>query len=391
MPSFVTKVQTLSSPGSAFSGAGEGNSDTIDYGRVVDVIVDSSHPRYKQMGGTQALYGVFYQPLLERQAEDLGDEKAYLRFAYCKQNSLRQIPIKNEIVTLEVGLSAFGVEDRDSNVDQRKVYWTSIVPVWNHPHLNIYPDTWKMEHKGQKEADLGPSFQENMNIKPLQLNAGDVVLEGRHGQSLRFGGTCSVPNDVSTKETNGQPYTILRNGQATVKSSTCVEDVNKDDSSLYLTSDHKVPVIEANRKFAGAVSVPELAKDYKGKQIVINSDRVTVNAREENLAFAAKKHASINADTTSIDGEKYVGIDGRKVYLGEASKLEREPVLKGQTTVDLMKDLWNAVVTFLSCIQTKPSTPWETNTNVQAIVAAKSILATLARIDSTKSKKVFTE
>ena len=388
MPSFVTKG-TLSSLGSILSEAGS-DSEKVEYGRVVDVIVDSSHPRYEQLGKTQALYGVFYQPLLERQAEDLGDQKAHLRFAYCKQNSLRQIPIKNEIVTLEVGLSALGIEVRGSNVDQRKVYWTSIVPVWNHPHLNIYPDVWKMEMQGVP-LDLGPDFKDNEEIKPLQLNAGDVVIEGRHGQSLRFGGTCSVPNDVSTKETSGKPYTILRSGQAKTEAILCVEDVNKDDSSLYLTSDHKVPIIEANRKFAGAVNVPELAKDYKGKQIVVNSDRITVNAREENLALAAKKHASINADTTSIDGEKYVGIDGKKVYLGEAAKLEQEPVLKGQTTVDLMKDLWNAVVTFLSCIQTKPSTPWETNTNVQAMIAAKSILATLARIDSTKSKKVFTE
>lgn len=392
MPSFVTTTgRNGLSGGYPTLNGGSPSGEGTRYGRVVDVILDSSHPRYLNMGAEQALYGVFYQPLMERQPEDL-PEKFSLRFAYCKPTTLRQIPIKNEIVTLEEGLSGLGVEERGSNVDQSRIYWTSIVPIWNHPHLNIYPDTWKMEHEGIEYADLGPDFEENRAIKPLQLNAGDVSLEGRHGQSLRFGGTTSFPNEVTKKDTNGYPYIIIRNGQASTNSSTCVEDVNKDAASIYMTSNHQVPISEANRKYAGATTAPGLAKDWKGKQIVLNSDRVVVNAREDNLVFSAKKHASINAKTTSIDGEDYVGVDAKAVYLGVDAQTKINPVLKGQETVDLMKDLWNAVATFLNGIS-KPAAPpaWVANAAAQAAIAYASIKSTLARIDSIKSKKVYTE
>lgn len=396
MPSFVTPVHQsrvgMSTSVQARSEA-ESTSEGGFYGRVVDVILDSSHPQYQRMGGTQALYGVFYQPILERSKPDANKtEKDYLQFAYCKQNALRQIPIKSEIVSLAVGLASLGVEDRGSNVDQEKIYWTGIVPVWNHPHLNIYPDTYRMQNKGQDVVDLGPDFEENSAIRPLQLNAGDVVLEGRHGQSLRFGGTTSFPNEVTKKDSNGYPYTILRNGQATTKASTCVEDVNGDAASIYLTSKHQVPIVEANRKYAGAVKAPGLAKDYKGKQIVANSDQVVINAREDNLILSAKKHASINAKSTSIDGDDYVGIDGDAVYLGVDAKTKSNPVLKGEETVILMKDLWNALNTFLSAIA-KPAPPpaWVPDAAAQAAIAAASIKSILARIDSIKSKKVFTE
>lgn len=395
MPSFVTAAgRNLSYGGQSYLGDDCSSVEGVQYGRVVDVILDSSHPRYQNMGAEQALYGVFYQPLMERQAEDLPD-KFSLRFAYCKPTTIRQIPIKNEVVTLEEGLSGLGIEVREDapgNVDQSRIYWTSIVPVWNHPHLNIYPDTWKMKNEGIEEADLGPDFEENTAIKPLQLNAGDVSIEGRHGQSLRFGGTTSFPNEVTKKDTNGYPYTILRNGQASTKGPTCVEEVNKDAASIYMTSNHQVPISEANRKYAGAVTAPGLAKDWKGKQIVVNSDRVVVNAREDNLVLAAKKHASINAKSTSIDGDDYVGIDGKDVYLGVDAKTKINPVLKGQETVDLMKDLWNAVATFLDGIS-KPAPPpaWVANAAAQAAIAHASIRSTLARIDSIKSKKVYTE
>ncbi len=79
-----------------------GQDNSSMFGRVVDVILDSTHPRYNSLGRSQALYGVFFQPLFTRAAEDVPD--AYnLRFAYCKQNALRQIPVRNEIVQIEEG------------------------------------------------------------------------------------------------------------------------------------------------------------------------------------------------------------------------------------------------------------------------------------------------
>lgn len=369
------------------------DSSEVEYGRVLDVVLDVSHPKIKSLGGTQALYGVYYQPLFVDAEDDLEkvQKDPQLRFAYFGNQAVRQIPIKNEIVRIESRISSVASEENfESDGQTTKRYWTEIVPLWNTPHLNIYPDK-----PHQSSPDLGKDFRENQDIKPLQLNPGDVTIEGRHGQSLRFGGTKSSNNKFVEESSNGKPYTILRNGQASCQEDTCFEDVDKDDSSIYLTSDHKVPVTEANRRFKGAVKVPEIAKNYKGKQIVVNSDRVVVNAREDNLVLAAKKHASVNAETTSIDGEQYVGLDANKVYLGNFAQKEQNPVLKGQVSVDFLKDLYNILHTWFqgqgTALSTSGATAWEKAAGAATLMTATQLQTLFARIDQLKSKKVYTE
>jgi len=401
MPSFVNpglrSYTHRSTIGSSF-GTGQSDAGEPMYGRVIDVVLDSTHPRYDSLGRSQALYGVFYQPLFVGDVED--HETDYnLRFAYCKQNSLRQIPIRNEIVQLEEGPAGAMIQERKDegfvhDVFQKKIYWTSIVPVWNHPHLNIYPDVVRFDNGFEEVADMGENFEENRDIKPLQLSPGDVVLEGRHGQSLRFGGTKSQNGtSFSEDENNGKPYTILRNGQAKAEGNVCIEDIDNDDASIYLVSDHRVPISEAKHKFAAAVKMPPLAKDYKGKQIVANSDQIVINARENNLELAAKEHLSGNAKTVSLDGEDYLGLDADNIYLGAHAQKKLNPVLKGQEAIDLLNDAFGVINTFLGTIGKAPSEPysWVAVATLAAGVADTSLKSILARINSIKSSKVYTE
>lgn len=401
MPSFINLKNSytgLSRLSPAYSEEGSGGSSNPMYGRVVDVVLDSTHPRYDSLGRSQALYGVFYQPLFENAVEDL--ENSYgVRFAYCKQNSLRQIPIRNEIVQLEVGPAGAQIQNRkdkgyELNVYQEKIYWTSIVPVWNHPHLNIYPDVNRYESGVKEAASIGSDFEENRDIKPLQLSPGDVVLEGRHGQSLRFGGTKSQNGtSFSEDESNGKPYTILRNGQAKAEGNVCIEDIDNDDASIYLVSDHRVPISEAKHKFAAAVKMPPLAKDYKGKQIVANSDQIVINARENNLELAAKEHLSGNAKTVSLDGEDYLGLDADSIYLGAGAQKKTEPVLKGQTTVTFLTHTFEILTGFLNQLKQAPSEPysWVSVAALAAGAAESGLKGVLAGINDTKSSKVYTE
>lgn len=358
----------------------------VFYARVVDVILDMSHKDVKRFGGTQALYGVFYQPLFVASEEELRDGD---RFAYCGCQTVRKIPIKGEVVRIVLQTAGSVSESsfqHDGNV--LRAYWTEIVPIWNHPHLNVYPDTVKSQ-----KADLGKDFEESSEIKPLQLNAGDVTIEGRHGNTIRLGGTKSK-NSPLAKDVNGKPYIVIRNGQKKTDGDTVYEDVNDDDTSLYLTSDHKVPITEANRKFKGATKAPELTAKYQGKQLVGNSDRVVFNAREDNLVLSAKKHASINADTVSIDGEKYVGLDASKIYLGTQAQEEREPVLLGETTSQHIIDFYDALNKCLELITKGPTqTAWEAAA-VTAFNTLKLNILTLksrVKIKELESKKVYTE
>ena len=69
---------------------------------------------------------------------------------------------------------------------------------------------------------------------------GDMILEGRFGNSIRFGS--SNPrgkNEWSENDSEGEPITIISNGQGSTEY-TPLEDINNDASSIYLTSNHNI-------------------------------------------------------------------------------------------------------------------------------------------------------
>lgn len=354
-----------------------GSLNTVDekqqvfYGRVIDIVLckeDLDENVWKTLGGNLALYGVFYQNLFRGENNT---DKTVERFAYCKALGIKQLPLKNEIVTLVSSFSADRSDLLGERVLVEKIYWTDIIPVWGASHLNAYPDT-KIDGNGP--ADTGKNFKEQSKIYPLQLLPGDTVMEGRYGNSIRFGGTKLDQKSYSPlvdDSNNGKPYIIIRNGQAAVDgldenhkfqydnvTATVNECIDKDPASIYLTSEHKIPLTQANSKRSAwkDSDSPAEAQDYKDAQILLNANRLFLNARKNDIELSAKERIGINADKIGVDGKDYIGIDAKKIYLGTEALSETEPILKGQTTIEWLGDLCNQIMTLLEAMTSAAQT-----------------------------------
>ena len=196
MSSLVPRVyQTVGSAvlrSKAANGIG-GSGET--YGRVLDVVMDSSHPQYNNLGKSQALYGVFYQKLYKN--NDISRPDRDLNFAYCGHANVRKIPVKNEIVSLISDIRADTSEEY-GKIKSERVYWKDIIPVWNSPHANLYPDTVSAKTINSKY------FVEQGDIRPLKMCEGDLAVEGRFGNTIRLGGHV----DVETKIDKGSIFKI---------------------------------------------------------------------------------------------------------------------------------------------------------------------------------------
>ena len=363
-----------------------GGTNVSTFGRVVDVILDSFHPEYDNYGKSLSINGVFYRPLGAAEQEDLSNT---VRFAYQSTKGIKEVPLKGEIVQVENLPS----EDRVNNPANKKTYWTRVVPIWNHPHHNAYPDTIQ---DGEGDADLGKHFKEESTINTLQQFPGDITMEGRHGQSIRFTGTKFDSNPWIDNSNNGKPMIIISNGQKETQNGdeTVVENINEDPSSIYLTSDHKVELEQANEKRDAWKQEPQKAKEYKGNQIIIDSGRLYFNSKEESILLSAKEAIGGNAKTISFDGEDYLGLDAKKIYLGKiALEKEDEPVLLGQLTIDWLDDFLSKFETVAKTLSTLPPAPPAAVAKliatgaslVPVIPALRNLLKTLP------SKKVFTE
>ena len=109
-------------------------------------------------------------------------------------------------------------------------YYFQPVNVWGSTHHNAIPDpiysnsipesqTQDYEQTsvgnvrrvtdGGTEIDLGKDFKEKLSIRNLQPYAGDLIYQGRWGQSLRFSSTLKealIPNPWSNSGEDGDPY-----------------------------------------------------------------------------------------------------------------------------------------------------------------------------------------
>jgi hypothetical protein len=174
---------------------------------------------------------------------------------------------------------------------------------------------------------------------------GDSLLEGRYGQSLRFGSTAKSQsekkNNWSSAGNNGDPITILRNGQPTKVSPEgwipITENITQDLSSVYLTSYQKIPFSIANEKFRSYTTKPEKPdSEYTNPQIILNSNRIVLNAKTDSILISGEKSVGISSNgSVNIESTSEINLASKLVRLGGVKA--DQSVLLGDETVELLK------------------------------------------------------
>ena len=206
----------------------------------------------------------------------------------------------------------------------------------------------------QTNSPTNPSqatFVEKSDIHPLMPFEGDILFESRFGSSLRFGSTSKSKskwtNNWSTSGDNGSSITILRNGQPKDTPPTpgylpIVEDINKDLSSIYLTSTQKIPFNLSREEFPKWKTPPTTPSSFVNPQVIINSDRVIINSKNDSILISAKQSIGLSCnDEINFIGNNVV-VDAQNIYLG--SKNATEPILLGNKTVDALSRMLTQLI-----------------------------------------------
>ena len=364
------------------------NSNNVVPVRVVDVILDDTQqPEWDKLGKSEALGAIKYRLL----SSDIDEsDPTQLPVAYPLRNDFKKLPLKNEIVLL---VTAPGPELEGSNLNV-KTYYDTIVNLWNHPNHAAFPDNI------DKELDLGKEINELTEVNPMQPFPGDIILDGRQGQSLRLTGFPSPKNEFVDTTNIGKPLTILSNGQKQAENpyDAIIEDVNQDASSIYLTSDHLIPLEQARHKTDsyGINPAPPLANQYKGSQVVVNGGRLYFNAKEEGIFLNSNEYLELQSNYINLDGVKEVSIDAELIFLGEkvakAPQSTKEPVLKGTATVNYIKELID-IMSDIAKSMTEASNGGGpvASLNAEGATAFATLKNLKGKTGPLQSKKVFTE
>ena len=342
-----------------------GLNSLIVTGRIISIVLDESHPRFKEFGEWNGLGTIEF---------DLVDSPTPPNQLYPVAKpldpSVKSFPLINEIVYI-LALPNTNIGEFAST---KTNYYINTIGIWNHPHHNAFPQNSNILPPSQQkdyvqtqlgsvrrvtdqstEIFLGRTFVERGNIHPLLPFEGDKIVEGRWGNSIRLGSTVkNAPNTWSSTGTNGDPITIIRNGQGNQTDEgwiPTVEDVNNDDSSVYFTSTQNIPLEVSSTSYSSYSSNPPTKpNEYAGKQLILNSGRLVFNSTEDHVLLSSKKTVNINAISGfSIDSPQSV-IQSNSVLLGGVNATE--PVLKGDTTINILVDLVNQLQALTVALQT---------------------------------------
>lgn len=239
-------------------------------------------------------------------------------------------------------------------------------------------------------SKLGDYFEPQSNIHKLKLYEGDTLLESRFGQSIRFSGYNNGDNEFS-------PTITIRNGESGESLSKEIgasteEDINKDNNIIFLGSgnsllNYTLPIENKKESFFN------YPNELRGNQILLNSDRIILSAKNAEMIGVAKKdigfitdgqfsidatqginvttEAGIFVDTKNRDVNMNIG--NGVVALGTDGDLEA--AAKGETLVELLGEMLDLIAQQIYLTPAGPSSPGPTN--IAQFTTLKSKLNTL--------------
>lgn len=364
-------------------GIGDSSQPLSIFGRVIKVKLDSTTEILDAQGNALPIGAIIYRDIVSEK-ETVATEYSALPL----YSNNKQYPLPNEIVVLVQGPAS----DIQTNVVSGNVYYSTVVNLWGGINHNALP-----EPNVDISTILGKDTVELSDVNPLYPFPGDILTEGRQGQSIRIGGYKSAENKLVDDSNNGKPYILISNGQIKTDNGidSIVEDINKDPNSIYFLSDHKVPLIAANSKRASYDIAPLASDQYVGNQLLMNGGRVYINAKNESVLISAKESVGINAKTVNIDAQDYACIDAKAIYLGSKARASttREPAVLGTQLENWLTTLLETLESVANAMSSATSTTGGPVTALNAVgPELQAVLGSLkTQLVLFQSKKVFTE
>jgi hypothetical protein len=152
---------------------------------------------------------------------------------------------------------------------------------------------------------------ESRNIVTIQPYQGDTILQDRFGSVLRFSSTHKDLAAYSQKpiwqgSTIGDPFVALTCGVdgATKSGYFTIENPDKDSSLIYLSSTQKINNLKLAQRKIGLQTKP--LSSYANPQVIISSNRLIFNAREDELVLVSKKDIKLATPNWSVDVDNLV-------------------------------------------------------------------------------------
>lgn len=361
------------------------------YGVVYDIILNKNSKLIKQkkLEGTYSIGAIQFRLL-----DDKTTPNELLPIAYPLNKNINSLPLRNEIVIIHTP-SDGGDYYYTKSAEELNPYQTAISNLISskfqpkkqssggnskeYQKVSNTNITRKNTSQSTNDYDgFGNYYTQEIggNIHKLKLYEGDTLLESRFGQSIRLSGYNNSDNEF-------YPTISIRNGENPESFNSEVtldteEDINNDGNIIFLSSgdrllDYILPIENKKESFFN------YPNELRGNQILLNSDRIILSAKNAEMIGVAKKdigfitdgqfsidstqginittEAGIFVDTKNRDINMNIG--NGVVALGTDGDLEA--AVKGETLVEILKEFMTIVAQQIFVTPAGPTSPGPTN------------------------------
>lgn len=245
----------------------------------------------------------------------------------------------------------------------KQSYYLPPINIWNHPL-----------HGGRGPGDIAPKlsneFKETLDINPMLVFPGDILHEGRRGQSIRFSEGNTSGRAPWKTDTNHSPVIVIANGQIKTTEGTypVVEDINQDPASIYLTSQNQLPLevslkwarIDNSKRYSSYLpgNEPLEASTYLGNQVILNSGRIYINSNKEHVLISAADTVGMLGQKVNLDAAKTITLEAPLInFTGDAlNPITARSAVKGEDLVDELAGLYKRLADLTTTLQIVLST-----------------------------------
>jgi hypothetical protein len=294
--------------------------------------------------------------------------------------NIKNIPVKGEVVMLVKGPTSYNSALRSG----QEYYYTNPVSIQSSVHHNGIPGVTDFSDKpstqnlsARKNAEDGatnrvesrletgktidPGFPERLDVYPIQPYPGDIIIEGRWGNSIRLGSTVDERREYPQRPLwkkglgdTGNPILIISNGTNPDKkpfNEFILEDPNNDDTSIWMTSGQSINFTPAST-ITNSIenrAVNLLTRNvFAGNQILLSSDRIILNAKKQELiGFSSEGIGFSSEKAIALDSGIVVEMESNRINLGINAV---SPVLLGDKTMQWLGDLCDSLASLCTSI-----------------------------------------
>lgn len=378
-------------------------------GVVYDVILDKENQNISKVISDNIEYDdiTLIGAIIFRYSNDLTNDSSFLSIAYPFDKNFVNLPLVNETIEIYNGLNSSKFYRRigsdvspNLNNNPNLIKSTYIKNGNGDTKIENYKSVsntgiQKNNYTDSTEGLIGNYFKLTRGIHKLKYYEGDSLIQSRFGQSIRFSAYNNPNNTFS-------PTIIIRNGENSISSTNnnvddiTEEDINRDGSTIVLSSNQYQLNFQPGTVDDGGSSdfqtKPDSFTSYPSKligdQILINSGRLIFSAKTGEMIFYSKKNYGFISDGgLSIDNK--LGIDisvgdninvvtndrdvaihsgNGSIFLGST---ELQPLVKGQTLVNLLGELIDEIGNMVFLTPSGPSASGPTNVNKFGSIKSK--------------------